>query len=44
MTVMLYNPAAARAPDEIVLSYPPISRGSIRAAVRHTAESAEELD
>ena len=30
--VVLGNPAAGRGPDDIVICYPPISRGAVRAA------------
>ena len=44
MTVVLDNPATDREPDEIVISYPPISRAAIQAPLCYTLGLAEELD
>ena len=44
VTVVLDNPTAARARDEIVISYPPISRAAIRATLCYAWDLAEELD
>ena len=44
VTVVLDNPATDREPDEIVLSYPPISRAAIQATLCYAWDLAEELD
>ena len=44
VAVVLDNPAAVRVPDEIVISYRPVSDGTILAALCYAVEPAKELD
>ena len=44
VTVALDHPAAGGGPDDIMICYPPISRGAVRAAWRYAAGLTKELD
>ena len=44
MTVALDHPTPGGGPDDIVICYPPISCGAVRAAWCYAAGLAKELD